>query len=139
VTPQDWFDDELQSGGRLSLADARGSYHAWLVGRREPAPQAVRDDGKRWLRKQGYKVRRIAGASMFDGVSLKDPGTAPTRRGASQSTNAADPGALAALVGLVRPRDLDQAALRLFGGTAYLCSACGRITRHADRRHVKCR
>ena len=151
--PMLWVRDCLVEGGELTLAEAAGSYRAWLIEYRAQHPHLFPKDqekrkltspprtmdggGKRLLRRLGYRTTRKNGPTRFVGVSLKPE--ADMRPAAATASDEGDPmAALVALADMVPSRrDLDVAWLRLSGEAGRLCSRCGVMTRHPDT-HKEC-
>lgn len=156
TAPERWYDQCVQQGGELPLWQAVGSYHVWLIAdrvnnphlhggdRSTSVPQDDRAEGKRLLRRLGYKVRRPKGRpTYFDGVSLRPepaaPPRPPTAQGAPHTGGGDILAALAAIAPLVADtRDLDRAHLRLTGASGRLCRRCGTLTGRPDMLHVAC-
>lgn len=151
--PMLWVRDCLVEGGELTLAEAAGSYRAWLIEYRAQhphlfpkeqekrkltsPPRTLDDGGKRLLRRLGYRTTRKNGPTRFVGVSLK-PEDAHAVRTAAASDEGDPMAALVALADMVRDRrDLDVAWLRLSGEAGRLCSRCGVMTRHPGT-HKEC-
>jgi hypothetical protein len=150
--PVRWLADCCSEGGEMTLAEAAGSYRAWLIGwrtanghlygkdqqkhRLASPPRKLDGDGKRLLRRLGYRTTRKCGPTRFLGISLK-PETPPARPPVADDGGSVVQAlnAVADMVGDLRA--LDVAYLRLSGERGNLCRRCGVMTRHAEQ-HVEC-
>lgn len=55
------------------LADARQSFMLWLMDHGIDHPTGQRDDGKRWLKAQGHRTRRVDGETRWAGLHIALP------------------------------------------------------------------
>lgn len=56
------------------LVVARQSYYLWLIQQRLPHGSTVRDAGKRWLKAQGWRTKRVDRVTYWRGLWIIVPG-----------------------------------------------------------------